>query len=85
VNHPIDEDSPLYGKNEDDLIKEEAEFLILLKGFDDTFSTNVHSRYSYYGNEIVWGVKFSNIFSSDENGIGSVAINRISEYEKVKG
>jgi inward rectifier potassium channel len=84
VNHPIDEESPLNGKNEEDLIKEEAEFLILLKGFDDTFSTNVHSRYSYNANEIVWGVKFSNIFGTDGNGMGTVAVNRISDYEKVK-
>lgn len=83
VNHPIDEESPLFGKNAEDLIKSGDEFLILLKGFDDTFSTNVHSRYSYFADEIVWGVKFVNIFGTDNKGMGTVSIDRLSKYEKV--
>jgi inward rectifier potassium channel len=44
VVHPIDETSPLYGKTVEDLARLQAEFLILIKGFDDTFSQTVHSR-----------------------------------------
>jgi len=46
VVHPIDESSPLYGKTPEDLARLQAEFLILVKGFDDTFSQTVHARYS---------------------------------------
>lgn len=83
VNHPIDENSPLYGKTREDLLEGKAEFLVLIKGFDDTFSTNVHSRLSYTADELVWGAKFVNIFGKDEEGNGTVALNRISEYNRV--
>jgi inward rectifier potassium channel len=83
VNHPITESSPLYGMTEQDLTERQAEFMILLQGFDDTFSQTVHSRYSYYFNEIVWDAKFKNIYGVDDNGRTTVAMDGISEYEKL--
>ncbi len=43
VVHPIDSASPLFGKTREDLAKVSAELLILIEGFDDTFSQVVHS------------------------------------------
>lgn len=83
VNHPIDENSPLSTLNSDDFINGEAEIMILLKGFDDTFSQNVHSRFSYWSDEIVWGAKFNNIFGKDEDGAPIVELDRINEYNSV--
>lgn len=83
VNHPIDEDSPIYGKTEKDLIDGKAEFLVLLKGFDDTFSTNVHSRLSYTADELIWNAKFTNIFGIDDDGSGTVALDRINEFKRI--
>lgn len=83
VNHPIDENSPLYTLNSDDFINGEAEIMILLKGFDDTFSQNVHYRFSYRADEIVWGAKFNNIFGKDEDGAPIVELDRINEYNSV--
>ena len=54
IVHPIDEDSPFYGKTETEIKLFESEILILIKGFDDTFSQVVHSRYSYTSDEIIW-------------------------------
>jgi inward rectifier potassium channel len=81
VNHPIAEDSPFYGLTPDDLRIGEAEIMILLRGFDDTFSQNVHTRFSYGFDEIVWGAKFRNIFGKDDDGSPTVELDRISEYE----
>jgi inward rectifier potassium channel len=83
VNHPIDEESPMFGKSEDELKNGKAEVLVLLSGFDDTFSTNVHARLSYSADEIIWGAKFVNIFGTDENGNGTVDLDRISEYKMI--
>jgi inward rectifier potassium channel len=83
VNHPIDEDSPLFGKSKDDLLEGKAEFLVLIKGFDDTFSTNVHSRLSYTADELIWNAKFTNIFGIDDDGNGTVSLDRISEFKRV--
>ncbi len=83
VNHPINEKSPLFGLDEKNLKENGAEFLVLLKGFDDTFSTTVHDRFSFTADEVVWDAKFVNIFGTDEDGIGTVALERIGDYDKL--
>jgi len=74
VNHVIDENSPLFGISEKKLEEIDGEFLVLLKGFDDTFSQNVNSRYSYKYDEVVWGAKFINVYGKSENGRAMVEI-----------
>ncbi len=54
IVHPIDETSPLWGKSREDLERTQAELLILIKGYDDSFSQVVHTRYSYRWDEIEW-------------------------------
>jgi inward rectifier potassium channel len=68
VVHPIDPESPLYGKTADDLQGLEAEVLILIKGYDDTFSQTVLARHSYRHDEIVWGKRFAPAFFVDDHG-----------------
>jgi inward rectifier potassium channel len=68
IVHPITEKSPLYGLTSEDAIAMDAEILIMLKGFDDTFSQVVHSAYSYKADEIKWGVKFTTAFNTQDNG-----------------
>ena len=82
VVHPIDETSPLYGKKAEDLRASQAEIMILIKGFDDTFSQVVHSRYSYRYDEILWGAKFVPIFYTDQQGDIILELDRISETVK---
>ena len=81
VVHPIDEASPLFGKSRDDLEKLAGELLILIQGFDDTFSQVVHSRYSYRHDEIVWGAKFNPAFRFDTKGDMIVEVDRIDEIK----
>jgi inward rectifier potassium channel len=83
VNHIINEDSPLYGMTKEDFETGEAEFLVLLKGFDDTFSQVVQARTSYICNEVVWGAKFSNIYGKTNDGRVTIALDEISNYELV--
>ena len=84
IVHPIDQDSPLWGKSPADLARSEAEFLILLNGFDETFSQNVHTRSSYKADEIVWGARFRSIFNPPrEDGTLSVDIRKVDEIERV--
>ncbi|MEO8445901.1 MAG: ion channel [bacterium] len=83
VNHVINEESPLFGLNESDLKGSEAEFLILLKGFDDTFAQIIHSRSSYRYDEIVWKAKFISVYTISEEGMITIELDKISDYEKV--
>ena len=84
IVHPIDGNSPLSHWTAEDLIECDAEFLILLNGFDETFSQTVHTRSSYKADEIVWGAKFSNIFNPmDEDGVISVDIRKLHDLDHV--
>lgn len=83
VNHIIDADSPLSGLTQEDFEKGFAEFLILIQGYDDTFMSNTHSRSSYRHNEIQWGAKFGSVYGFDDEGRTTVALDKISEWEKV--
>jgi inward rectifier potassium channel len=79
IVHPIDAASPLSGKTADDLREIEAELLILIKGFDDTFSQQVHSQYSYRHDEILWGAKFVPAFAVDRQGDLVLDVNKVHE------
>jgi inward rectifier potassium channel len=81
VNHIIDEDSPLSGITEEKMKEADAEFLILIKGYDNTFAQFVNSRYSYRYDEIIWGGKFKNIYGISEDGKAIVELDKLSEYE----
>jgi len=83
VVHPIDAASPFSGKSAEDLKGQEAELLILIKGFDDTFSQVVHSQYSYRHDEILWGAKFLPAFHVDKKGDLVLDVNRIHELKRV--
>ena len=83
VNHPINKKSPLFGLTDADLVSGQAEFIILLQGFDDTFSQNIHARNSYRYDEIIWGAKFANIYGFDEKKRTIVNLDRISQYRSV--
>jgi inward rectifier potassium channel len=82
VNHIIDEHSPMYGKTKTFFLAKEAEFLILFKAHDDTFGQVVNSRFSYRADEIAEGVRFARVITTNEDGIGVVALENLSKLEK---
>ncbi len=81
VVHPIDEQSPLFGVTEAQLNASEAEFLILLKAFDDTFSQTVHARTSYRTKEVVFGQKFKSIIQTGADGMTEIELDKIHDHE----
>jgi inward rectifier potassium channel len=84
VVHPIDKDSPLYGCGDAGLRNADAEFLVLINGFDETFSQTVHTRTSYRAGEVVWGARFKSIFNPPrEDGVLSVDVRKLHEIERV--
>jgi inward rectifier potassium channel len=84
VVHPIDETSPLWGKGAEDLAVEQAEFLVLLSGTDETFAQVVHDRCSYDASEIVCNGRFVSLFNPpDADGNLSIDVERLSEIERL--
>jgi inward rectifier potassium channel len=64
--HPIVETSPLWQQTSEDLQMADTEILIFIRAIDETFSQQVHLRYSYRFNEVVWGAKFRPMFDSGQ-------------------
>jgi len=85
IVHPIDETSPLYGKSREELERLQAEFIILIKGFDDTFSQIVHARYSYRYDELAWQSKFHPAFEIDTEGNIVLNVDRVSSHAAIAG
>ena len=83
VVHPIDENSPLYGVSQQALEDSDAEFLILFKAFDDTFSQSVHTRSSYTYDEVVVGAKFVSIYVPSTDGTSAIDMEKLHDFERV--
>jgi inward rectifier potassium channel len=79
--HPIDEASPLWRKPPEELRASQAELLILIKSFDDTFGQFVHARHSYTQDEIVWGMRFLPSFHVNPEGNLVLELDHLHRYE----
>jgi inward rectifier potassium channel len=81
VVHPIDANSPIKGLSPADFERLQVEFLILIKGIDDTFGQTVHQKFSYRYDEIAWGGKFAPAFDISGDGNLVLQMDRVSELE----
>ncbi|MEP7351589.1 MAG: ion channel [Acidobacteriota bacterium] len=82
--HPIDETSPLWGKAATDLEALQAELIILIRSFDDSFSQVVHSRHSYVWKEIQWSARFAPAFEVSKQGHMVLDVGKISDILPVE-
>lgn len=80
IVHPIDKNSPLSNVTPEELEKSDAEFLVLLTAVDDTSSQTVHARSSYKYDELVWGAKFSDIFTTNTGEMG-IDVRKLHDIE----
>ncbi len=74
IVHPINEKSPVYKVNKEELVKRDAELIILIKAINDTYSQTVYSRMSYKAHEFEEHAKFVPI-KQEVSTEGSVSIN----------
>jgi inward rectifier potassium channel len=79
VVHPIDAESPLYRKTPEDLARMQAEVLILIKGYDDTFNQTVLARQSYTLSEFRWDANFAPAFHVDGEGDLVLEVDKVSD------
>jgi inward rectifier potassium channel len=82
IVHPIDETSPMFGWTEDDFVRTDTEFLILISGIDETFAQTVHARSSYKPEEILVGKKFASMYNPvAKDGTISIDVSKLSDTE----
>jgi len=78
VVHPIDESSPLKGMKAADLERLQAEVLILIRGYDDSFTQVVNTRYSYRWEEVEWSARFAPAFDVSPAGHLVLDLDKVS-------
>ena len=83
IVHPIDEKSPLYQKTEEELLKMNLEFIIMLRGYDHTLAQYLNIHHSYIYEEIVVGAKFKRMYYVNEVGQTILEIDKIDDIEMV--
>ena len=83
VVHPLDANSPLAHLSGDTLASCAPELMVLISATDETFSQQVHVRFSYRFEEMVWGAKFRDVYSKTQDGLLSLDIRRLDEYDVV--
>jgi inward rectifier potassium channel len=82
--HPITNESPLYGLQASDYGSISGEIIVIIKTFDDMFSTTVATRTSYVFEEVVYGVKFKSMYSKSENHQSTVLdLGLLNSFDKV--
>ena len=84
VVHPIEKGSPFYQKGADFYKETDGEILILIRGFDETFSQEVHTRSSYLLKDIVCNATFKSMFATDSEGEIILNLDKIDDYDTVK-
>lgn len=83
IVHPIDKDSPLYGKNERELERMNIEIIVLIEGFDETFSQIVHKTGSYRHEDIMWNRRFRQMYFPGKDGRTVLNLDAINDVEKI--
>ncbi|MFI2744310.1 ion channel [Zhouia sp. PK063] len=81
VVHPISTESPLHEITAEEMLSRGAEFIVIIKAFDESFSQTVYSRTSYIATEIKWNERFVYLTEQFGNGL-MVDVSRINETEK---
>ena len=83
IVHPIEETSPLWGLTAEDLVRSDAEFLVMLSGYDETFAATVHTRTSYKPQEIEWGARYASVYEKPgDDGMIRIDVGRLDSIER---
>lgn len=72
VVHPIDEQSPLWAYSAGDYEKADVELYVVVRAFDDIYSSTVQLRTSYIYSEILHNVKFVQMYRESADGLNTI-------------
>ena len=66
--HVLDEESPLYGRNADDLDASNVSLVVVVSGYDVVAAQTVHARKSYDHSDIRFRHRYADILSVSDDG-----------------
>ncbi len=79
IIHMIDKESPLYGLTKEEMTARHMELLILVKGFDDTYTQKIHTKRSYSFSDLIDGARFISMYeNTDSNTV--LHLSMIDDY-----
>jgi len=81
--HVLDEESPLYGRNADDLDASNVSLVVVVSGYDVVAAQTVHARKSYDHSDIRFGHRYADILSVSDDG--RLRIDYGKFHETLKG
>jgi inward rectifier potassium channel len=81
IVHEIEEGSPLYKYTDEQLLKLNAELLVLIEYYEDAFTQNVYQIHSYSFNDLRNNYKFTPAYYFDENGQAILDHGNLSKIE----
>lgn len=81
--HPLDENSPLSPFTRKSLRTSEAELIVQIEGYDETYNQQVSTRTSYTCDEVLFDAKFVRILKHSEDGEIGVDLGSLSDYTMV--
>ena len=84
IAHDITPESPLHLLSATDLADRNAEILIFLRGYDDTFAQDMHARTSYRFNEVEWNRRFLRAYDVEDDGIVVLDLDRLHAIEPLE-
>jgi inward rectifier potassium channel len=79
VVHPIIPSSPLFGETAESLKASRSMIIASLVGMDESFLQNVHVRYVWVADEIVWGMRFTDVLHEFPDGTFSIDYSHFDE------
>ena len=77
--HVLDEESPLYGLDADDLDASSVSLMVVVSGYDVVAAQTVHARRSYDHSDIRFGQRYADILDTSEDGRLKIDYGRFHE------
>ena len=66
--HVLDEESPLYGLDADDLAASKVSFVVVVTGYDVVAAQTIHARKSYNHSDVRFGQRYADILDTSQDG-----------------
>jgi len=79
--HAITPGSPLWGETPQSLMDSDAELLVNFMGIDEVTAQTIHARHAYAPEEILYGARLADIFSSLPDGKRQVDYRRFHDVQ----
>ena len=84
IVHPIDDESPLYQMDLEQMKQSDLEILVQVKGYDEDFSSTVAARTAYDASDIIEQARFLPMLQASTDDLPTfLHIDRLNDYEKL--